>query len=54
MYETEITTNSYNVAKINSVTHTSTLNSITLNVNAQKGDLSFTRGRSKQNMKVGR
>ena len=38
MYETEITTNSYNVAKINSVTHTSTLNSITLNVNAQKGD----------------
>lgn len=38
MYETEITTNSYNVAKINSVTHTTTLNSITLNVNAQKGD----------------
>ena len=38
MYETEITTNSYNVAKINSVSHTSTLNSITLNVNAQKGD----------------
>jgi len=38
MYETEITTNSYNIAKINSVTHTSTLNSITLNVNAQKGD----------------
>ena len=38
MYETEITTNSYNVAKINSVTHISTLNSITLNVNAQKGD----------------
>ena len=38
MYETEITTNSYNVAKINSVTHTSTLNSITLSVNAQKGD----------------
>ena len=38
MYETEVTTNSYNVAKINSVTHTSTLNSITLNVNAQKGD----------------
>ena len=37
MYETEVTTNSYNVAKINSVTHTSTLNSITLNVNAQKG-----------------
>ena len=38
MYETEITTNAYNIAKINSVTHTSTLNSITLNVNAQKGD----------------
>ena len=38
MYETEVTTNSYNVAKINSVTHTSTLNSITLSVNAQKGD----------------
>ena len=38
MYETEVTTNSYNVAKINSVTHTTTLNSITLNVNAQKGD----------------
>ena len=38
MYETEITTNSYNIPKINSVTHTSTLNSITLNVNAQKGD----------------
>lgn len=38
MYETEVTTNSYNVAKINSVSHTSTLNSITLNVNAQKGD----------------
>ena len=38
MYETEITTNTYNIAKINSVTHTSTLNSITLNVNAQKGD----------------
>ena len=38
MYETEVTTNSYNIAKINSVTHTSTLNSITLNVNAQKGD----------------
>lgn len=38
IYETEVTTNSYNVAKINSVTHTSTLNSITLNVNAQKGN----------------
>ena len=38
MYETEITTNTYNIAKINSVSHTSTLNSITLNVNAQKGD----------------
>lgn len=38
MYETEITTNTYNIAKINNVTHTSTLNSITLNVNAQKGD----------------
>ena len=38
MYETEITTNTYNIAKINSVTYTSTLNSITLNVNAQKGD----------------
>ena len=38
MYETEITTNTYNIAKINSVTHTSTLNSITLNINAQKGD----------------
>ena len=38
IYETEVTTNSYNVAKINSVTHTTTLNSITLNVNAQKGD----------------
>ena len=38
MYETEITTNTYNIAKINSVTHTSTLNSITLNVYDQKGD----------------
>ena len=38
IYETEVTTNTYNIAKINSVTHTSTLNSITLNVNAQKGD----------------
>lgn len=38
MYETEITTNTYNIAKIKSVTHRSTLNSITLNVNAQKGD----------------
>ena len=38
LYETEITTNTYNIAKINSVTHTSTLNSITLNVYAQKGN----------------
>ena len=37
-YETEITTNEYNNPKINSVTHSVTLNSITLSVNATKGD----------------
>ena len=38
IYETEITTNAYNNPKVNSITHTSTLNSITISVNATKGD----------------
>ena len=37
-YETEVTTSNYTYAKINSVTHSVTLNSITLSVNATKGD----------------
>ena len=37
-YETEITTNEYNNPKVNSITHTSTLNSITISVSASKGD----------------
>ena len=37
-YEAEITTSNYTYAKINSVTHSVTLNSITLSVNATKGD----------------
>ena len=37
-YETEITTNEYNNPKVNSVTHISTLNSITISVSASKGD----------------
>ena len=37
-YETEITTNKYNIPKVNSVTHSVTLNSITLSVDATKGD----------------
>ena len=35
-YETEVTTSNYTYAKINSVTHSVTLNSITLSVNATK------------------
>ena len=42
-YETEITTNEYNNPKINSVTHSVTLNSITLSVNATKGDNEIVR-----------
>ena len=38
IYETEITTNAYNNPKVNSITHTSTLNSITISVSASKGD----------------
>ncbi len=38
IYETEITTNEYNIPKVNTVTHSVTLNSITLSVNATKGD----------------
>ena len=38
IYETEITTNEYNNPKVNSITHTSTLNSITISVSASKGD----------------
>ena len=38
LYETEVTTNEYNNPVVNSVSHTSTLNSITLSVNATKGD----------------
>ena len=37
-YETEVTTSNYTYAKINSVTHSVTLSSITLSVNATKGD----------------
>ena len=37
-YETEITTNEYNNPKVNSVTHISALNSITISVSASKGD----------------
>ena len=37
-YETEVKTSNYTYAKINSVTHSVTLNSITLSVNATKGD----------------
>ena len=38
LYETEVTTSEYNYPVVNSVSHTSTLNSITLSVNATKGD----------------
>ena len=38
LYETEVTTSEYNNPVVNSVSHTSTLNSITLSVNATKGD----------------
>ena len=38
LYETEVTTNEYNNPVVNSVSHTSTLNSITLSVTATKGD----------------
>ena len=38
LYETEVTTNEYNNPVVNSVGHTSTLNSITLSVTATKGD----------------
>ena len=38
IYETEITTNAYNNPKVNSITHTSTLNSITISVSASRGD----------------
>ena len=38
IYETEIVTAEYKLATISSITHTSTLNSITLSVNASKGD----------------
>ena len=38
LYETEVTTSEYNKPVVNSVSHTSTLNSITLSVNATKGD----------------
>ena len=38
LYETEVTTNEYNNPVVNSISHTSTLNSITLSVNATKGD----------------
>ena len=38
LYETEVTTSEYNNPVVNSVSYTSTLNSITLSVNATKGD----------------
>ena len=38
LYETEVTTSEYNYPVVNSVSHTSTLNSITLSVNTTKGD----------------
>ena len=38
LYETEVTTSEYNKPVVNSISHTSTLNSITLSVNATKGD----------------
>ena len=38
LYETEVTTSEYNNPVVNSISHTSTLNSITLSVNATKGD----------------
>ena len=38
LYETEVTTSEYNNPVVNSVSHTSTLNSITLSVTATKGD----------------
>ena len=38
LYETEVTTSEYNYPVVNSVSHTATLNSITLSVNATKGD----------------
>ena len=38
LYETEVTTSEYNNPVVNSVSHTSTLNSITFSVNATKGD----------------
>ena len=38
LYETEVTTSEYNYPVVNSISHTSTLNSITLSVNATKGD----------------
>ena len=38
LYETEVTTSEYNYPVVNSVSHTSTLNSITLSVTATKGD----------------
>ena len=38
LYETEVTTSEYNYPVVNSVSHTTTLNSITLSVNATKGD----------------
>ena len=38
LYETEVTTSEYNNPVVNSVSHTSTLNSITLSVKATKGD----------------
>ena len=38
LYETEVTTSEYNYPVVNSISHTSTLNSITLSVTATKGD----------------
>ena len=38
IYETRITTNEYVLPSVNEVTHSVTLNSITLNVNAENGD----------------
>ena len=38
LYETEVTTSEYNYPKINTVSHSVTLNSITLSVDATKGD----------------
>ena len=43
VYETQITTNEYDLPSVGSVTHSVTLNSITLTVNASSGDGTITK-----------